>query len=112
MYYTGLNPDTMEEVFVPKSKEDKKMQRALLQYRKKENYDIVHKALELADRRDLIGFAPNCLIKPTKEEAIGNKRSIINTKKVGNFNGNKKPNGNQNFNCNNKTKNKKINKNK
>ena len=48
LYYTGLNPDTMEEIFVPRSKEDKKMQRALLQYRKKENYDIVHKALELA----------------------------------------------------------------
>lgn len=70
MYYTGINPDTMEEIFVPKTKEEKKMQRALLQYRKKENYDIVHKALELAGRKDLIGFAPNCLIKPTKEEAI------------------------------------------
>lgn len=97
MYYTGLNPDIMEEVFVPKSKEDKKMQRALLQYRKKENYDIVHKALELADRRDLIGFAPNCLIKPTKEEAIGNKQANTNTKKIGNFNGNKKQSGNHNF---------------
>ena len=70
MYYTGLNPDTLEEIFVPKTKEEKKMQRALLQYRKKENYDIVHKALELAGRKDLIGFGPNCLIKPTKEEAI------------------------------------------
>ena len=72
MYYTGLNPDTMEEIFVPKSKEEKRMQRALLQYRKKENYDIVHKALELAGRKDLIGFGANCLIKPTKEEAIQN----------------------------------------
>lgn len=70
MYYTGINPDTMEEIFVPKSKEEKRMQRALLQYRRKENYDIVHKALELAGRKDLIGFAPNCLIKPTKDEAI------------------------------------------
>ncbi len=72
MYYTGLNPDTLEEIFVPKSKEEKRMQRALLQYRKKENYDIVHKALELAGRKDLIGFGANCLIKPTKEEAIQN----------------------------------------
>ena len=39
-----VNPDTLEEIFVPKTKEEKKMQRALLQYRKKENYDIVHKA--------------------------------------------------------------------
>lgn len=75
MYYTGLNPDTMEEIFVPRSKEDKKMQRALLQYRKKENYDIVHKALELAGRKDLIGFGANCLIKPTKEEAISNNKT-------------------------------------
>ncbi len=72
MYYTELNPDTLEEIFVPKSKEEKRMQRALLQYRKKENYDIVHKALELAGRKDLIGFGANCLIKPTKEEAIQN----------------------------------------
>ncbi len=75
MYYTGLNPDTLEEIFVPKSKEEKRMQRALLQYRKKENYDIVHKALELAGRKDLIGFGANCLIKPTKEEAIKNSLS-------------------------------------
>ena len=75
MYYTGLNPDTMEEIFVPKSKQEKRMQRALLQYRKKENYDIVHKALEFAGRKDLIGFGANCLIKPTKEEAIKNSLS-------------------------------------
>lgn len=86
MYYTGLNPDTLEEIFVPKTKEEKKMQRALLQYRKKENYDIVHKALELAGRKDLIGFGPNCLIKPTKEEAI------INSKKTNNVINNKDKN--------------------
>lgn len=83
MYYTGINPDTMQEVFVPRSKEDKKMQRALLQYRKKENYDIVHKALELAGRKDLIGFGANCLIKPTKEEAINKNSSKINAKSKG-----------------------------
>ncbi len=80
MYYTGINPDTMEEIFVPRTKEDKKMQRALLQYRKKENYDIVHKALELASRKDLIGFGANCLIKPTKEEAINNNKQTKNNK--------------------------------
>ncbi len=72
MYYTGINPDTMETVFVPKSYEEKKMQRALLQYRKKENYDTVHEALVLAGRQDLIGFSENCLIRPTKDEAIAN----------------------------------------
>lgn len=55
------------------------MQRALLQYRKKENYDIVHKALELAGRKDLIGFGANCMIKPTKEEAIKNSKNKLNS---------------------------------
>lgn len=72
MYYTGINPDTMEDVYVPRAKEEKRMQRALLQYRKKENYDIVHQALEDCGRTDLIGFTENCLIKPSKEEAIQN----------------------------------------
>ena len=109
MYYTGLNPDTMEEVFVPRSKEDKKMQRALLQYRKKENYDIVHKALELAGRKDLIGFGANCLIKPTKEEAITNSKNKLNASvnnKSKSFNTNNKQNNNK-FNKNSKGKNKK-----
>lgn len=109
MYYTGLNPDNMEEVFVPRSKEDKKMQRALLQYRKKENYDIVHKALELAGRTDLIGFGANCLIKPTKDEAIQKKKSNapISKKnasskdnKVSQGNRNHKKNTNKNFGIN------------
>lgn len=64
MFYTGLDPRTMKEVYVAKSYEEKKMQRALLQYRKKENYDIVKKALRLAGREDLIGFDKKCLIKP------------------------------------------------
>lgn len=80
MYYTGIDPDTNQEIFVPRTKEEKKMQRALLQYRKKENYDIVHKALELAGREDLIGFAPHCLIKPTKEEATNKNHQKIGTK--------------------------------
>ena len=74
MFYTGINPDTMEEVYVPKTYTEKKMQRALLQYRKKENYDIVREALILADRKDLIGFGEHCLIKPTQQEAIANSR--------------------------------------
>ena len=77
MYYTGINPDTMEEVFVPKTFMEKKMQRALLQYRKKENYTLVREALILAGRKDLIGFGEHCLIKPTQQEAIEN--SVIST---------------------------------
>ena len=64
MYYTELDPYTLEPVYVPKSAEDKALQRALLQYFRKENYEKVYKALCLAGRRDLIGTGPNCLIRP------------------------------------------------
>lgn len=66
MYYTGINPLTGEEVHVPKDKEERRMQRALLQYNKKENYDIVLKALMKENRYDLIGYGPKALIKPRK----------------------------------------------
>ena len=102
MYYTGLNPDTLEEIFVPKSKEEKRMQRALLQYRKKEYYDIVHKALELAGRKDLIGFGANCLIKPTKEEAIQNSLDKSANDKNSVKSRNNKNNGKNAFSKNNK----------
>ena len=69
MYYTGINPDTMQEVYVPRSKREKQLQRALMQYRKKENYNLVKEALIEAGRQDLIGFKESCLIKPLKEEA-------------------------------------------
>lgn len=64
MFYTGLDPRTMEPVYVPKTKREKAMQRALLQYRNPKKYDIVHEALVEAGREDLIGFGPKCLIKP------------------------------------------------
>ncbi len=63
MYYTGINPDTLEEIYVPRTVREKRMQRALLQYRKKENYNIVKEALLEAGRADLIGLGKNCLIK-------------------------------------------------
>ncbi len=64
MYYTGFNPLTNEEVYVPKDKEERRMQRALLQYSKRGNYDLVLKALIKENRYDLIGFGPKALIKP------------------------------------------------
>lgn len=64
MYYTGSNPLTGDEVYVPKDNEERKMQRALLQYNKKENYTWVLKALEKEKRYDLIGYGQKCLIKP------------------------------------------------
>lgn len=74
MYYTGINPDTMEEIYVPKTKEEKQMQRALLQYRKPNNYALVKKALIEAGRSELIGFGGDCLIKPEKKD-IANSSS-------------------------------------
>lgn len=62
MYYTGLDPLTMEPVYVPKSREERAMQRALLQFNKPENYPLVKKALLRAGRRDLIGKGRDCLI--------------------------------------------------
>ncbi|MGN0182234.1 MAG: YgiQ family radical SAM protein [Candidatus Ornithomonoglobus sp.] len=67
MYYTGLDPFTMKPVYVPRSKKEKEAQRALLQFKKPENYEIVRRALIECGREDLIGFAPRCLIKPYNE---------------------------------------------
>ena len=69
MFWTGLNPYTMEPVFVPRTPEEKRMQRALLQYFKPENHDIVEKALIMAKRRDLIGTGKDCLIAPSPQRA-------------------------------------------
>lgn len=63
IYYTGINPLTGEQVYVPKSQKEKNMQRALLQYSKKENYNLVHEALIKAGRADLIGSSKDALIK-------------------------------------------------
>jgi len=68
MYYTGLDPRTMEKVYVPKNPREKAMQRALIQYRNPNNYDLVHEALVKAGRTDLIGFGEKCLIWPRKKE--------------------------------------------
>ena len=65
MYYSGYDPRTMEEVYVAKSAEAKKMQRALLQYHKKENQQLVRKALKMAGRKDLIGYDKKSLVQPT-----------------------------------------------
>ena len=75
MYYTGLDPRTMQPVYVPKDPHEKAMQRALMQYKDPKNYTLVHEALELAHREDLIGFGPQCLIRPRKGESAGQKSS-------------------------------------
>ena len=63
MYYTGLDPRTMEKVYVPTDPHEKAMQRALIQYRNPKNYYLVREALLKAHREDLIGSGPKCLIR-------------------------------------------------
>ncbi|NLG05433.1 MAG: YgiQ family radical SAM protein [Clostridia bacterium] len=75
MYYTGLDPRTMEPVYVPRDPHEKNMQRALIQYRNPANYDLVYEALQKADRLDLIGFGPKCLIRPRNGSYHAQNRS-------------------------------------
>ncbi|HBG5345635.1 TPA: YgiQ family radical SAM protein [Clostridioides difficile] len=96
MFYTGIDPLTMKPVYVPKSKRDKAMQRALLQYRAPRNYDLVYSALVEAGREDLIGFGHRCLIKPRDEKPYFNRN---NSKK----NVSKGANKNKKTNTNNRT---------
>ena len=63
MYYTGLDPRTMDKVYVPTDPHEKAMQRALIQYRNPKNYYLVREALIKAHREDLIGSGPKCLIR-------------------------------------------------
>ena len=70
MYYTGLDPRTMQPVYVPTDPHEKARQRALIQYRDPKNYALVHEALEKAGRTDLIGFDRHCLIRPRKGEGV------------------------------------------
>lgn len=80
MFYTGINPYTMEEVYVPTSPKEKAMQRALLQYFNPKNKETVAKALLAAGRPDLIGTGKNCLITPPSGFNLqqNNKKSTSN----------------------------------
>ncbi|MDA3846922.1 MAG: YgiQ family radical SAM protein [Vallitaleaceae bacterium] len=73
MYYTGLNPLDMTAVFVPRSNQDKAMQRALLQFSNPKNYRLVKEALIIAGREDLIGYDKKCLIQPALGGRSGGK---------------------------------------
>ena len=64
MFYTGLNPYTLEKVYVTKSDKEKAMQRALLQYFNPKNKNLVIEALKKSGREDLIGNSENCLVRP------------------------------------------------
>ena len=75
MFYTGLDPFTMKNVYVPKSPKEKAMQRALLQFRNPDNYRLVYEALVKAGRTDLIGYQNRCLIKPPQGDILNNGRN-------------------------------------
>ncbi len=75
MYYTGLDPRTMEPVYVPTNPHEKAMQRALIQYRDPKNYHLVREALLTAHREDLIGQGPKCLIRPYPPKP-GDRKSL------------------------------------
>ncbi|MGN0678078.1 MAG: YgiQ family radical SAM protein [Oscillospiraceae bacterium] len=82
MFYTGLNPYTMEPLFVPRTSEEKAMQRALLQYFMPKNRALVEKALTIAKRRDLIGHGKDCLIAPDNKPAKRNVKNGSQEKKT------------------------------
>jgi len=81
MYYTGVDPATMENVYVPANPHEKAMQRALIQYRNPKNYYLVAEALETAHRTDLIGFDKKCLIRPKKGDNRFEKKKELNVQK-------------------------------
>ncbi|MGN0551516.1 MAG: YgiQ family radical SAM protein [Acutalibacteraceae bacterium] len=92
MFYTGIDPLTMQEVYVPKSPKEKAMQRALLQWFNPKNKQLVIEALVEAGRRDLIGTGKNCLVTPTAEykmklekasQKSKAKRKVIRNRKTG-----------------------------
>ena len=79
IFYTGVDPRTMEPVYCPTNPHEKAMQRALIQYRNPKNYDLVVEALHRAHREDLIGYGPKCLVRPdgpwrSKSDAPGGRR--------------------------------------
>jgi hypothetical protein len=86
MYYTGIDPFSKREVEVAQHLRDRKLQRALMQFFKPENYFEVRKALEQAGREDLIGSGCDCLIgdKPPKE-AIAARRADANKRFAGGY---------------------------
>ena len=105
MYYTGVDPRTMKPVYVPKNPHEKAMQRALIQYRNPQNYDIVLEALKKAGRMDLVGYDKHCLLRPkrhggknqgtsyskSRAPERGNASGHRNTSGSGNASGGKRP---------------------
>lgn len=85
MYYTGIDPRTMKSVYVPKTYEEKQMQRALLQYKRPENYKLVFAALKKAGRLDLVGNSSRCLINYVDKQKRGEYKNGKDTERKGSF---------------------------
>ncbi|GAA0126162.1 YgiQ family radical SAM protein [Clostridium sp. CTA-19] len=84
IYYTGINPITEENVYVPKAQKEKNMQRALLQFENPDNHSIVKSALIKANREDLIGFTQDCIIgpRPIKRKGYqGKNKNVVKVEK-------------------------------
>ena len=84
MFYTGINPLDMKPVHAVTDYHEKQLQRALLQYNRPENADLVREALTKAGRTDLIGFGPECLVCPAGAGHAPNGKSAFNGKPAGN----------------------------
>jgi len=86
MYYTGIDPFTKKPVYVAQHLRDRKLQRALMQFFKPENYFDVRKALEQAGRQDLIGSGCDCLIPSSPpREALHKRRADANSRIRGEY---------------------------
>ena len=100
MYYTGLDPRTMQPVYVAVNPHEKAMQRALIQYRNPKNYDLVVEALTKAGRTDLIGFDKKCLVHPRNigynKQGGGDHSYGKNSNGKGKFAGGSKQGGSRN----------------
>ncbi|MBR5438550.1 MAG: YgiQ family radical SAM protein [Clostridia bacterium] len=88
MFYTGLDPYTMKEVYVAKTAEEKAMQRALLQYYNPQNRDIILKALKKCGRYDLIGTGDKCLVKPDRTANTAKNNNGYSSNRRGKSGGN------------------------
>lgn len=82
MFYTGFDPRTGKPVFVPRTPQEKAMQRALLQFKRPQNFPLVRQALRQAGREDLIGTGPNCLVPPEGVKTAAEYAQIRREKKA------------------------------
>lgn len=80
MYYTGIHPLTKEKVYVPKNPHEKAIQRALMQYKNPANRALVLEGLKMADRMELVGFGPKCLIRPERSARMQQDRRVVQGK--------------------------------